>query len=93
MQAQSRNESVAIHFIDRRLTRFSSHNFSCLRSVTWKTTTIIELMATRNIFAQNEKVTSSRTGSPITIKIPVTTIKYNPPVSHGPNRAVVCRSV
>jgi len=55
------------------------------------TTTV--LTATRNIFNQNEKVTSSRTGSPMTIRIPVTNISHNPPVSHGPNRLVVCRRV
>jgi hypothetical protein len=55
MQAQSRNESMAIHLIsiDRRLTRFSSHNFFAERDL--GNDYIIELMVTSNIFAQKRK--------------------------------------
>ena len=51
------------------------------------------LTAARNIFSQNENVTSSRTGSPTTIRIPVASISHKEAVSQGPNRLVVCRKV
>ena len=50
-------------------------------------------MATSAIFSQNENVTSSRTGSPITIRIPVASSSQSEPVSQGPKRLVVWRSV
>ena len=50
-------------------------------------------MATSAIFSQKEKVTSSRTGSPITMRIPVTSRSHSAPVSQGPKRFVVWRSV
>jgi len=56
MQAQSRNESMAIHLIsiDRRLTKFSFHNFFAERDL--ENYYIIELMVTSKIFAQHEKL-------------------------------------
>ena len=51
------------------------------------------LTATKNIFNQNEKVTSSRTGSPITINKPVVNCTHNAAVNQGPKRLMVCRSV
>ena len=49
--------------------------------------------ATSVIFSQNENVTSSRTGSPTTIRTPVASSSQSDPVSQGPNRRVVCCSV
>ena len=41
--------------------------------------------ATRHILNQNEKLNSSRAGSPTTIKAPVTSSTPSAPDSQGPN--------
>ena len=74
-QPKSGTSVSPAHLTDLRLTSVSSHCCSCFRSVIWKMAAISVPTATRNIFNQNEKVTSSRTGSPITIRIPVASMQ------------------